>query len=269
MQDAFAEGRLKPAQLARLLADIEREVNGLAVRLNGHLDPAIMDGFKQGYYGRAWLLDQITVAEWNTRFHVLLPVEQIRAMLLQDYVGVGDWIALERADLVTRIKKSLTRSMIAGEGMDAAADRLRQTLGIKAGQKDDFKGSAYRTLLITRTEIMRASNLGALAVYEQNQDVLKGWEWVATRDERTCPICGGMDGKVFSFDSGQLQPPSGSHPGCRCTIVPVLIDTELMDRVAGVRQLYPEWAASVGIDDDGGLADQRGADAHAINRVSA
>ena len=270
LHDLVGEGRMRPAQLVKLLTDIEREVNALTGRLNGHLDPAMLDAFRQGYYGRAWLMDQLTVAEWGTTFNVLLPSEQIRAMLLQDYIGVSDWIELERAELVTRIKKQLTSSMIAGEGMAQAAQRLRRTLGVQAGQRSEFKGSAWRVLLITRTEIMRASNLGALTVYEQNQDILNGYEYVATKDERTCPICGGLDGKVFRFGAANaVMPPSDTHPGCRCTVIPVLRDQELQNRVAGVRQTYAEWAAMTGIMSDGGLADQRGADAHAINRTSA
>jgi SPP1 gp7 family putative phage head morphogenesis protein len=269
VENSYAGGRLSPPALAQLLVDVENEVNALAARLTERLDPTMLDSFRQGYYGRAWLLDRITAAEWATSYNVLLPVEQINALLLQDYVGTSEWIDLERADLVSRLKKSLTRAMIAGEGVGKAAERLRNDLGVKSGQRSGFKGSAWRTLLIARTEIIRASNIGALTVYEQNQDVLKGWEWVATLDERTCPICGGLDGKVFKFGSDQPLPPSGSHPGCRCTIVPVLIDEALQDDIAGQRQTYDEWAAQRGIINDGGLAEQRGADAHGINATSA
>lgn len=270
LPDAYDnEGRPILGQRARLLAQIEREIDALAGTLIEGLDPAILDGFRQGYYGRAWLLDTVTVQEWNATKNVLLPSEQIRALVYSDYVGTDEWIDLRRVELTNRIKRSLTASMIAGEGMQKAARRLRNELGVAPGQTRDFKGAAYKTLLIARTEIMRASNLGALAVYEQNQDVLKGWEWVATLDERTCPICGRLDGKVFPFGSRQEQPPSGSHPGCRCTVTPVLIDDELMERIAGVRENYCDWAARNGIVDDAGLCRQRSADAHGLNATSA
>lgn len=268
LSEAYDEdNRPELARRAQLLAQLEREANALFDSLGGRLDASIMDAFKQGYYGRAWILDTITVEEWNAKYNVLLPSEQIRAMLLQEYVGVDDWINMQRRTLTNNITRSLTASMIQGEGMQAAAARLRDELGITSGRKSIVKGSAYRVLLIARTEIMRASNMGALTVYEQNQDVLSGWEWVATKDERTCPTCGGLDGKVFKFGSAQMQPPSGSHPGCRCTVVPVLIDQDLQARVAGVRENYCEWAAARGIVDDANLCGQRSADAHGLTQT--
>jgi hypothetical protein len=74
-----------------------------------------------------------------------------------------------------------------------------------------------------------------------------------------CPICAGLDGKRFKFSDAQMQPPSGSHPGCRCTIVPVLKDERLMNEVAGIRETYSDWAARRGMVTDGGLGGQRGA----------
>lgn len=85
-----------------------------------------------------------------------------------------------------------------------------------------------------------------------------------------CPTCGALDGKRYAFGDPVLAPPSGSHPGCRCTAVPVLRDADLMDRVAGVRETYAEWAAKNGIDwqQDGALGGQRTSDAHGLNATS-
>jgi SPP1 gp7 family putative phage head morphogenesis protein len=262
LPDAYDEGgNVRLAHRARVLAQIERELLSLFNGVQSDMDAAINDGFRQGYYGRAWLLDTVTVQDWNATKNVLLPTEAIHSILTQDYIGTDEWIAMERSKLVDSIRRSLTQSMIQGEGMAKARNRLVKELGIKPGQTKNFKGATYRAMLIARTEIMRASNLGALAIYEQNQDILSGWEWVATLDERTCVICGGLDGKVFKFGSDQLQPPSGSHPGCRCTIVPVLLDTELMDRVTGgPRETYCDWAARNGVIEDGNLCRQRGAE---------
>lgn len=46
---------------------------------------------------------------------------------------------------------------------------------------------------------------------------IKQYRSVATLDERTCDICGDLDGKVFDTDSGAGLPPY--HPNCRCVIV--------------------------------------------------
>jgi len=257
-------------QRAALLDQIEREMRALTGAVDTHLTNTILDAFRQGAMGRGWALDSATGAQVRVRLP-MLPAEAIRALLLTEYVG-QQWSATlmyDRDDFITRIKRGLTQSMIQGEGMAAAQRRVRDELGIQTDRRKGFKRNFYRTLLIARTEIMRASNLGALATYEQNQDVLNGWEWAAARDERVCRVCGALDGKTFGFGDPQLAPPSGSHPGCRCTPVPWIKDAFMADD-ARVRQTYAEWAAERGISwmDDGGLASQRSTTAHGLNRTS-
>lgn len=265
---------LERARIAQLAAQIEREIdtitNPLMQAHSAQLDGALLNGWKQGHFGRAWLLDNVTVREWSANFNLLVPNKAIRAALISPYLGTDGWINVRREVLVDNVKRSVIQGLIQGEGMRDIRRRLADSLGVRPGQTSDFKGAYYRALLITRTEIMRASNLAALGIYEQNQDVLSGWEWTSTLDERTCPVCGKLDGQVFRFDSRQLQPPSGSHPGCRCTIVPVIRDIELLDEeLRRPRELYPDWAARVGLFDDGGLATQRASDAHGLNRTAA
>ena len=265
------EDRLNIQRRQSLLEQIEAEMNALMGDVANHLFLSELDAYRQGYYGRAWSLDMTTLPEIRVRAGYL-PTDAIRASVLTPYVGRqwGETLQLARDEFVLRIKRSITTSIIGGESMAQAQRRLRDELGIPTDRRKGFKQNFYRTMLIARTEIMRASNLGALAVYEQNQDILSGWEWVVARDRRTCPDCQGLDGKRFKFGDMHPVPPSGSHPGCRCTAMPVLIDTDLMDRVAGgPRQTYRDWAQQQGIAGaDGHLGSQRTSDAHGINTTS-
>ena len=263
-----SDGKPIFARRAVLLEQMEREINALAAMAEIRIDTALIDAYQQGYAGRAWVLDQATNPDIPVRLRPVLPTQAIRSLLLQPLMGrdkryLGqDWhteLGFAREEFILRTKRSLTASMAQGEGMAAAMRRLRDEYGIQTDRRKGFKRNFYQTTMIARTEIMRASNLGALAVYEENQDILSGWEWTASRDERVCPVCGGMDGKRFKFGDMQLQPPSGSHPGCRCTIVPVLKDERLMNEVAGIRETYSDWAARRGMVTDGGLGGQRGA----------
>jgi len=277
---AYENGKPVVTRRSELLRQIEAEMNRLMPEVAQHLFETELAAYKQAYYGRAWQLDMTTKAD--RPIHApLLPVEAIRAHLLAPPMGKGkkgkylgaDWfeeLGFARDEFILRMKRSLTASLIQGEGIQQAQRRLRDELGIQTDRRKGFKRNFYQTMMIARTEILRASNLGALQIYEQNRDILSGWEWVATRDGRTCPFCGGMDGKRFKFDSGQSTPPGSSHPGCRCTAMPVLIDTDLMDRVAGgPRQTYRDWAQQQGIAGaDGHLGSQRTSDAHGINTTS-
>lgn len=263
-----SDGKPIFARRAVLLEQMEREINALAAMAEIRIDTALIDAYQQGYAGRAWVLDQATNPDIPVRLRPVLPAQAIRSLLLQPLMGrdrryLGqDWhteLGFAREEFVLRTKRSLTASMAQGEGIGAAMRRLRDEYGIQTDRRKGFTRNFYQTTMIARTEILRASNLGALAIYEENADILSGWEWTATKDERTCPICGAMDGKRFKFNDPQLQPPSGSHPGCRCTIVPVLKDERLMNEVAGIRETYSEWAARNGMITDGGLDEQRGA----------
>jgi SPP1 gp7 family putative phage head morphogenesis protein len=86
---------------------------------------------------------------------------------------------------------------------------------------------------IVRTELTRTSNVGAKKRYLSSG--LKYVQWNTAIDERVCPICGQLHGKVIEFGesftvyltgTGQKQnkgknitmPPA--HPNCRCGLSP-------------------------------------------------
>ena len=52
---------------------------------------------------------------------------------------------------------------------------------------------------------------------------LKYYEFFADTDEKTCPICSALDGKIFEITKAKIgvnAPPM--HDGCRCDILPVI-----------------------------------------------
>ncbi len=82
----------------------------------------------------------------------------------------------------------------------------------------------YRAQNIARTELAFAYNAGAYGATKDAQE--KGYigecvkVWVTADDERTCPICGALDGRKVPMDApfsnGKLLPPA--HPSCRCAV---------------------------------------------------
>jgi SPP1 gp7 family putative phage head morphogenesis protein len=235
---------------------------------------AMVTGYQAGLVGTAWSLD---TASPQLRVLVpLLPTEAVRAQMLAPYVGQTfiDRFADNRADFELRIKRSLVQSQIQGETVYQAQKRIAEALGIAIGRrtradKASNQNAFARTEMIARTELLRASNNGAMAVYERNQQVLRGYEIKAALDERTCPQqCGPLDGKQYAFGTGQRPP---FHPRCRCTVLPVLIDSELERAIVGKRVTFGEWAALRGISKDqyGGVYDLKGQNAPTKPRVTA
>ena len=94
----------------------------------------------------------------------------------------------------------------------------------------------YRGYLIARTELGFAFNQGSYEGIKQAQQAGYMGEvvkiWCTADDERTCEICGGLEGKRIAMDEefdfktklSSLQYPTirrvpPAHPSCRCTVM--------------------------------------------------
>lgn len=100
---------------------------------------------------------------------------------------------------------------------------------------------------ITRTEVIRASNMGAIDAWESS-GLVTGKQWLTAMDDRVDPLCSYMNGKVVdlkgryfrkgetlqvgdaktTFNYGSIQEPP-LHPNCRCTLLPILIGERAFD----------------------------------------
>jgi len=148
-------------------------------------------------------------------------------------LGVEGSFDVTNPKVVAWIKKRCGNSI---KGIaDTTKDLLRKTLieGIESGESipklasrvkavyEDAKG--FRATRIARTEILSASNKGAIEAYRQSE-VVKKKEWYCALDERTCEECSAMHKEIVgldeNFSSGVDAPPN--HVQCRCVILPVL-----------------------------------------------
>lgn len=86
----------------------------------------------------------------------------------------------------------------------------------------------HRATTIARTEVIRATNAGQQAVWNdaQQEGLLSldaQREWIVTPDDRLCPLCAPMEGQVvglqepFQSQEGSVDYPP-LHPNCRCAI---------------------------------------------------
>jgi len=108
-----------------------------------------------------------------------------------------------------QIIKELTDGIQLGESIPKLRDRI-------AGRVDHI--GKTRATVMARTEAINAFTQGAELRYAQAG--IEKLEWLTAGDGRVCPICGPLNGKVFSVKSRHERPPI--HPNCRCTIIPVL-----------------------------------------------
>lgn len=242
-----------PRAVARLRT-LERTIGQIAAH---HTAEAIY----AGYYGRAWMLDMQTSASYTPH----MPGPETAALrngplreawdekqvwqLLADELGPEwyDVFNLEFDTLIIKLRRSLNTGMRAGEGIADIVERVGRDMGINVNPDAGYRANFYRVQTITRTYVMSASNIGAQQLYADNADVLSGSEHLTARDERVCPVCAGMDGKIYPLGEWNI-PPLNTHPNCRCTVIPVVKDDYLSDLIdQRPRQTLQEWADEQGV----------------------
>jgi SPP1 gp7 family putative phage head morphogenesis protein len=74
-------------------------------------------------------------------------------------------------------------------------------------------------MALVRTSINQVANSASMVVYEANQDVTKKYQYVATLDSLTSPICRALDGQEFPYGKGPTPP---QHFNCRSKVVAVI-----------------------------------------------
>ena len=111
-----------------------------------------------------------------------------------------------------KIKGLVKTGMVAGKSLNKIADDVGR-LGIAT--------SVVQNKTLIRTAITETSAFVANETYKLNDDVVKGYQYVATLDSRTSLICGRLDGKIYSLDSKSAPKPP-QHFNCRSTTVPII-----------------------------------------------
>lgn len=121
-------------------------------------------------------------------------------------------------ELINGIQQGITLGLINGDSIAVISRGLGSIITnpetFRRAGKTVFNTAQQRLELITRTETLRAHNQGRLKFFDTAK-IIKA-TWMAVGDERTCPICGELDGKTYSVER---FPPIPAHPACRCTMI--------------------------------------------------
>jgi SPP1 gp7 family putative phage head morphogenesis protein len=116
-----------------------------------------------------------------------------------------------------RLGQIVTSGVSRGQGFRAIEKDVRVAL---QGAKDPQgltrnMGLFQRAELIARSELSNAYVGAQKAAAERNGYAYA--RWIATKDERTCPVCASRHGNVYRL--GEVVAPG--HPRCRCSLAPV------------------------------------------------
>ncbi len=148
--------------------------------------------------------------------------------------------------IAERQKDALARHIRQGVfSGESTAEIARRMVGrLEFGQKGSVRQIAaaggeltklanYQVQTIVRTSVNQVQNQASQAVYAANSKVAPKYEYVATLDSRTSPICRRLDGQKFAYNKGPTPP---QHFNCRSTTVPV-VDYEGLKKREGFQDL--------------------------------
>ncbi|MDI9934699.1 phage minor head protein [Rhodococcus sp. IEGM 1351] len=132
-----------------------------------------------------------------------------------------------------QLRATLSQGIQAGETTFELRARIEGVFGFAATTRADR---------IARTESTRATSFADIEGWDQS-GVVEGKEWYTALDERTCPWCRDLHGRVVPlktnyFNKGDVMEVDGktmtvsyddmpgcpAHVNCRCVLLPVLIE---------------------------------------------
>lgn len=128
-----------------------------------------------------------------------------------------DWFASLGEQTKAKLEQAMGTGLAQGETVDQLVARVR---GTQAQRYEDgiLQTTRRGAEAIVRTTVNHVSTQAREATYRENEDTIKGVQWVSTLDTRTTPVCQSRDGKVFPIGEGPRPP---AHWNCRSTTVPV------------------------------------------------
>ena len=141
-----------------------------------------------------------------------------------------------------KLALAIRSGVFSGETTQQIARRL--VGGLDFGQPGTVKQIAaaggevtklanYQIQTIIRTSVNQVQNQASQAVYAANSKVAPKYEYVATLDSRTTPICQRLDGQMFEYNKGPTPP---QHFNCRSTTVPVVDFDGLQEKYPGLEK---------------------------------
>jgi SPP1 gp7 family putative phage head morphogenesis protein len=125
---------------------------------------------------------------------------------------------------IESFRDNIARIVTDGIGRGKGAKALEKEIKTALYGAKDPNGLTAKMGLKQRAELIARSELANAYVGAQKATAARnGFQygrWIATKDERTCPVCASRHGRIYRLDEivGTL------HPRCRCSISPVSSD---------------------------------------------
>jgi SPP1 gp7 family putative phage head morphogenesis protein len=173
-------------------------------------------------------IESVASKVWRTQ----KPERRILEDIVLNRPLVGDstleqgWNNVARSEKV-RLGTVIRKGMADGKTLEEMA------LAVRTGNVHNITRNQARGLVVTA--ITSVTNQVDHSVYQANEKLLVGWQYVAVLDSRTTSLCAHRDGTVFPVGDVVHLPPAHFH--CRSTTVPVVKSWEDLAKLEGVAEI--------------------------------
>jgi len=209
-----ASARVHISRLDALKLQLQQQAELLhGGQLDG-VDALLRRIYTEGYYTTAYELQRGIGTGWTLHS---LNNDTIRKVLSRPWTAdmqtFRDRVWTNKQALVNSVNTHLTQMIIRGEGPKKTIAAIANDMGV-ANQK------AARLVM---TESAAFSSEAQHDCFDELG--LEQYKVVATLSEKTCEICGDLDGKVFKMSEFQVGLTANPfHPHCRCATAPYFED---------------------------------------------
>ena len=209
-------------------------LTALKIKLNKEIRQTYKKIYKEGISELNKLAGVSAVFHKNTLANALRNIYKARG--LPEGIKVTDLIIKANGNFgqqVTAISIQENRQInrIIKNGIRDGLDNGKIITNIKR-TGTAIASNQIRTLV--RTGITEVSSFIAKETYRLNEDVVKGFQYVATLDSRTSLICARLDGKIYSLDN-DTSPKPPQHFNCRSTTIPVVKSAKQLENTSNNR----------------------------------
>jgi SPP1 gp7 family putative phage head morphogenesis protein len=152
--------------------------------------------------------DLVAIDQWSK-----VDARQIDAIVKRSTQQITSTLKPLAPETYDVVRRELIRGITSGSNPRETARRMVA----RAEKRFNGQLGLTRALNVARTETLDAHRTAAALGMSQHADVLKGWQWQATLDKRTCPSCWSQHGSVHDLkDPGPLD-----HQQGRCARLPI------------------------------------------------
>lgn len=163
------------------------------------------------------IIAQVTVARVNIEQVYAAAMARPFSISKDGAVPMKEYLAGLSEARAKAIRDAVRLGYIENEPIAKIVQRIR---GTRANKYADGLMEAPRQHIegMVRTAISHTAAFTRNRFYEANNDLLKGWQFLATLDSRTTITCASLSGKIFPIGKGPMPP---RHINCRSTSVPI------------------------------------------------